>query len=71
MLLEKSDGTIKDVIDLKTYGVRVLAQIPSIADQQTVQRRKRRDLYIYLTAACYGLAVLALFAYESLYRLKG
>ena len=71
MLLEKFDGTIKEVSELKTYGVRVLAQIPTIVDQQSVKVRKRRDLGLYLTVACYGLGVLALLAYESLYRLKG
>ncbi|APG26434.1 hypothetical protein A7E78_00270 [Syntrophotalea acetylenivorans] len=71
MLLEKSDASVKSVEDLKPHGLLVLAQIPSIVDEQAVRRRKKRDRWFYAAATGYGLLVFALLAYESLYRLKG
>lgn len=71
MLLEKQDSSVKSIDDLKTFGVRVLAQIPSIADPQAVRQRNNKDRWVYALAASYGLVVLALLAYESLHRLKG
>lgn len=44
MLLEKSDASVKSVDDLKPHGLLVLAQIPSIVDEQAVRRRKKRPL---------------------------
>ncbi len=71
VLLEKQNRTVKTVDDLKVYGVRVLAQIPSILDPKAVQRRTRMDRLVYALAGSYGLVVLALLAYESFHRLKG
>ncbi len=71
MLLEKQDASVKGIEDLKAFGVPVLVQIPTIVDGEVVRRRKIRDRWLYLASAGYGLAVLALLAFESLYRLKG
>ncbi len=70
-LLEKFDGTIKEVDELKAYGVRVLAQVPTISDPATKGRCKRFDMLLYLGVSCYYLLICSLLAYESLYRLKG
>ena len=71
MLLEKQDGSIKKIDDLKAFGVPVLVQIPTIVDGEVVLKRKKKDRLLYLASAGYGLAVLALLAYEGVYRLKG
>lgn len=71
VLLEKQNRSVKTVDDLKVYGVRVLAQIPSILEPKAVRRRTRMDRLVYALAGSYGLVVLALLAYESFHRLKG
>jgi polysaccharide chain length determinant protein (PEP-CTERM system associated) len=71
VLLEQQDSSVKNVDDLKAFGVQVLARIPSIVDEQEVLRGKIRNRWVYATAACYGTAVLGLLLFESLYRLRG
>lgn len=71
MLLEKHDASIKEVGELETFGVRVLAQIPSIVEEETLFQRRKRDRWLYAVTAGYGLLVLALLAFESLHRLNG
>jgi polysaccharide chain length determinant protein (PEP-CTERM system associated) len=71
VLLEQQDSSVKNVDDLKFFGVQVLARIPSIVDEQEVLRGKIRNRWVYATAACYGTAVLGLLLFESLYRLRG
>lgn len=70
-LLEQLDGSIKDLAELKNYGVRVLAQIPSIVEPETLARRKKKNLAIYSGMAVYYLAVFMLIAYEGLFRMRG
>jgi succinoglycan biosynthesis transport protein ExoP len=71
LLLEHLDSTVKNVEELKDSGFRVLAQIPTITEEGTFQARRKRDRWLYITAGCYGLVVVVLLAFESLYRLKG
>jgi succinoglycan biosynthesis transport protein ExoP len=71
VLLEKMDGTVKNPEDLREFGIRVLAQIPTIVDQQVVAQRKKQDLALYFVSAGYGLMVFSLLVYESIFRLKG
>lgn len=66
ILLEKQNPTVKSVEELKNYGVRILAQIPSIPDPQTLRRRRLKDRLCYALAGGYGLMVVALLAYETL-----
>ncbi|MEZ4600270.1 MAG: GNVR domain-containing protein [Syntrophotaleaceae bacterium] len=71
VLLEKMDGTIKDPEEIQELSVPVLAQIPTIVDQQLVTRRKKQDLALYLVSASYGMMVFSLLVYESIFRWKG
>lgn len=71
VLLEKHDASIKEVEELEAFGVRVLGQIPAIVQEQTLLQRRKMDRWLYVATACYGLVVVALLAFESLYRLKG
>ncbi|MEZ4485588.1 MAG: GNVR domain-containing protein [Syntrophotaleaceae bacterium] len=71
VLLEKLDSSIKDLTELKSFGVRVLAQIPSIVEPETLARVKRKNLAIYSGVAVYDRAVCMLIAYEGLFRMRG
>lgn len=71
VLLDKLDNSIKDLAELKTYGVRVLAQIPSIVEPGVAEKVKKKNLAIYSGIAGYYLVVFALIAYEGIFRMNG
>ena len=65
-LLDLIDPSIKDVNDLRQFGIPVLAVIPKLKDVEEERRTALRNRRIYIIAAVGVLIVLAFFGMEFL-----
>ncbi len=68
ILLDSMDKSVKTVDTLKTFGIPVLAVIPHIQHPTDIEKTKRNDLLLYVTAGVYLVCVAGLLAFEFLKR---
>ncbi|MGE5174538.1 MAG: GNVR domain-containing protein, partial [Betaproteobacteria bacterium] len=68
ILLENMNKSVNTVDNLKTFGLPVLAVIPHIQNPVDIQRMRRNDLLLYVTAGVYLVCVAGLLTFEFLKR---
>lgn len=67
MAIDYFDKTIRNVDELKPFGIHVAAIIPKISDPKTVALERYRDRKTYMIAGMYFSLIIALLAFESLW----
>jgi succinoglycan biosynthesis transport protein ExoP len=64
LLLDKLDHSVKSIDSLKKLGVPVLVSIPTIRDPEELNRRKKKDMKIFLLAGAYFSLILVVLVVE-------
>jgi succinoglycan biosynthesis transport protein ExoP len=63
-LLETFDSSVKDIQSLRTFGIEVLAVIPTMSNEVEQTRVKKKDRLVYLTSASYFALICLLLVHE-------
>lgn len=66
VLLDSMDRSVKTVDSLKSFGVPVIAVIPSIQNPDEMEERQRKDMRLYKFAGAYMACILVVFTMELL-----
>ena len=66
LLLEKVDGSVQDIHQIRELGLVVLATIPRIKDETLHKRQLRRDLMAYAASGVFLSVILCVLGFELL-----
>ena len=66
LLIDFFDKSVKNINELKTLGVKIIAVIPKIIDPSTIESEKRKDFRLYVIAGTYFSVIVLLLGLELL-----